>query len=144
MTMPPVRSALLALPLLAATLVSCVEPAPERVIVPPPQPLPASSNYADASAAVAANCVLLQNIRETRVRNDSTIDFYLRGGKVLRNTLPNRCPNLGVERAFTYSTSINQLCNVDIITVINQGGGNRLGASCGLGKFTALPTPPKG
>lgn len=142
--MSPLRS-LLALPLLAtALLASCAEPAPDRVIVPPPQPLPAPSNYAEAASASAQNCVQLQNIRETRVVSDSVIDFYLRDGKVLRNTLPNRCPNLGFERAFTYSTSISQLCSVDIVTVINQGGGNRLGASCGLGKFTAIPAPAKG
>ncbi len=143
--MSRLRPSLLALPFLAATLLaSCVEPAPDRVTVPPPQRLPAPSNYAEAAAASDQNCVLLQNIRETRVVSDSVIDFYLRDGKVLRNTLPNRCPNLGFERAFTYSTSISQLCSVDVVTVINQGAGNRLGASCGLGKFTAIPAPAKG
>jgi hypothetical protein len=87
------------------------------------------------------NCVLIQNIRETRVRDDKTIDFYMRGGKVFRNTLPNSCPQLGFERAFSYSTSISQLCNVDIITVFINSGGIRRGASCGLGKFTPIEKP---
>jgi hypothetical protein len=84
------------------------------------------------------NCVQLQNIRETRVRDDRTIDFIMRNGKWFRNTLPNSCPQLGFERAFAYQTSITQLCNVDIITVIVQGAGARRGASCGLGKFTPI------
>lgn len=84
------------------------------------------------------NCLQLQNIRQTQVRDDQTIDFITRGGQWYRNTLPNRCPQLGFERAFSYQTSITQLCNVDIITVIVQGAGPRRGASCGLGKFTPI------
>ena len=81
------------------------------------------------------NCVLLQNIRETRVVDDRTIDFIMRDRKVLRNTLPNSCPQLGFERAFSYSTSINQLCSVDIITVLYSTPVLQRGASCGLGPF---------
>lgn len=80
-------------------------------------------------------CVELNQIRSTRVQDDRTIDFEMNNGSVLRNTLPNRCPGLGFERAFSYRTSINRLCNVDIVTVINQGGGSPRGASCGLGLF---------
>ncbi len=90
------------------------------------------------ATGASVDCVNLQNIRETRVIDDNTIDFILRDGKVLRNTLPQGCPQLGFERAFSYQTSISQLCSVDIITVIQQGGGLRRGASCGLGKFTPI------
>ncbi len=96
-----------------------------------------------AIGAKAEDCVLLQNIRESRVVDDRTIDFVMRDGRTLRNTLPYSCPSLGFERAFTYKTSISQLCSVDIITVIMQGGGIRTGASCGLGKFTPYTPPPK-
>jgi hypothetical protein len=72
------------------------------------------------------------------VRSDQVIDFELVGGDVLRNELPYRCPQLGFERAFSYSTSITQLCSTDIITVIVQGGGPMRGASCGLGQFTPI------
>ena len=89
------------------------------------------------------SCVQLRNIRESRVRDDKTIDFIMSGGRWYRNTLPNSCPQLGFERAFSYQTSISQLCNVDIITVIVQGAGPRRGASCGLGKFTPIEPPAK-
>ncbi|MGL6044705.1 MAG: hypothetical protein ACRC1J_12350 [Sandaracinobacteroides sp.] len=83
-------------------------------------------------------------IRSTSVIDDQTIDFQMRGGQVLRNTLPNRCPGLGFARAFSYATSINQLCNVDIITVVQQGGGPTRGASCGLGQFVPVkPADPQ-
>jgi hypothetical protein len=82
------------------------------------------------------NCLSTIQIRETRVRDDKTIDFYTSGGKVYRNTLPYTCPELGAREGFGYSTSTGQLCSVDIITVLRQfGGGPQRGASCGLGKF---------
>jgi hypothetical protein len=86
------------------------------------------------------DCVTLSQIDHTRVRDDRTIDFYMKGGRVYRNRLPQECPNLGFEEAFTYKTSLNQLCSVDIITVLQRGGGNMTGASCGLGSFQEIET----
>ena len=82
----------------------------------------------------AVSCVQLQSIRSTQVHGDSVIDFHMNGGKVYRNTLPNRCPSLGFEERFLYKTSLSQLCSVDIITVL-QSPGLSQGPSCGLGKF---------
>jgi hypothetical protein len=82
------------------------------------------------------NCISLTTIRESRVRNDRVIDFRTSGKKWYRNTLPYSCPSLGFEEAFSYATSLSQLCSVDIITVLNRTGGHlSRGASCGLGKF---------
>lgn len=92
------------------------------------------------------SCINLSQIRNTVVRDDRTIDFIMSGGRVYRNELPNQCGSLGFDRAFSYSTSLTQLCNVDIITVLqNVGGGLMPGASCGLGEFTPvkLITQPK-
>jgi hypothetical protein len=89
------------------------------------------------------SCVQLSAIRDTRVRDDNTIDFYMRDGTIFRNTLPNRCPRLGFEEAFSYRTSIGQLCSVDIITVVPRGGGVP-GVSCGLGPFTPVAAPAGG
>ena len=82
------------------------------------------------------NCVSLNRIRSTDVIDDSTIDFKMAGGKTYRNSLPYSCPGLKFEDRFSYKTSINQLCNVDIIRVLNNYGGHLTeGAACGLGKF---------
>ncbi len=86
-------------------------------------------------AGEAVDCVPIRQIRNTRVRSDGVIDFFMAGRKVYRNTLPNSCPQLGSEEAFSYSTSLSQLCSTDIITVLHTGGGAMRGASCGLGKF---------
>lgn len=124
---------------LALALAGCSgESGTTRTAAAVPPPKVAATPIAGAEPI---RCVQLQTIRESRVIDDATIDFYLRDGRVLRNRLPNRCPNLGFERSYTYETSITQLCNVDIITVLNQGGGIRRGASCGLGMFTPIEDP---
>lgn len=111
-------------------LASCAPAtAPVAVAAAPASPAP---------AVAARSCVSLTAISEARVIDDRTIDFHMRNGTVLKNTLPHSCPSLGFEKAFTYATSLSQLCSVDIISVIHQGGGPRIGASCGLGAF--VPT----
>lgn len=99
---------------------------------------PAATTAAVTGAGAPRSCLNLQQIRESRVRSDQVIDFVLLDGSTLRNTLPYSCSQLGFERAFSYSTSLNQLCSTDIVTVIVQGGGPTRGASCGLGQFTPI------
>jgi hypothetical protein len=85
------------------------------------------------------NCINRAQIRNSRVRSDQVIDFEMVTGDVYRNVLPNRCPRLGLERAFTYDTSINQFCRQEIIYVLEQFGGNvQRGAGCGLGDFVPV------
>ena len=89
------------------------------------------------------NCVNLRNIRSTNVVDDRTIDFKMNGGKTYRNDLGSKCPSLGFEERFSYRTSLNQLCNVDIIRVLhNYGGRLQEGAGCGLGKFQQIEKVP--
>ncbi len=109
----------------------------------PATPLP---DYADGARPVGAkiDCIDTHQIRETIVRDDRTIDFRLNNGRIIRNTLPNRCPQLGFERAFSYATSINRLCAVDIITVLTRTGGLRPGISCGLGDFQPVELARRG
>ncbi|HQS94985.1 MAG: hypothetical protein B7X90_10500 [Novosphingobium sp. 17-62-19] len=85
-------------------------------------------------------CLPIQSIRESIVRDDWTIDFRTGANTWYRNSLPRRCNGLGFERAFSYATSLSQLCNVDIITVIvnNAGSGPMNRGSCGLGEFTPV------
>lgn len=100
----------------------------------------ANGHAADVPAATPTgtpvSCIPITTIRESRVRDDWTIDFRTTGDNWYRSSLPYRCSNLGFERSFSYSTALSQLCNVDIITVFRNGGGptGPLG-SCGLGMF---------
>ncbi len=129
--------------LLAVAAFAAVAGCSETQSAKPPVAATIGSTVPPKSAGASRSCVQLSQIREARVVDDRTIDFYLSGREVLRNTLPNACPQLGFEKAFTYSTSLSQLCSVDIITVIIQGGGPRTGASCGLGPFAPFTPVPK-
>ena len=84
-------------------------------------------------------CIRRSSIRSTDVIDDETIDFKMNNGDIYRNRLPNKCSGLGFEGAFSYKTSTNQLCNVDIIHVLDQTAG-RLDTrgACGLGKFQKI------
>jgi hypothetical protein len=116
------------------------------LILPPILPLllamPALAQTAAPAAPETRTCLQVPHIQSSNVVNSQTIDFRLRDGSVWRNHLARRCPGLGFDRAFTYTTSIPQLCNVDIIRVIVQGNPGITGATCGLGKFERQPPAP--
>ena len=87
----------------------------------------------------AENCIERSQMRASIVRSDSVIDFEMVGGKVYRNTLRQRCPALGFERAITYETAINQLCTPQIVYALqNIGGVPQRGAACALGEFVPV------
>jgi len=86
--------------------------------------------------AMAKRCIGLIRIDKTEVIDDQTILFYMRGGEIYKNALPHRCIGLQNERTFMYRTTISELCDLDVVTVLyNQGFGFTPGASCGLGRF---------
>lgn len=85
------------------------------------------------------SCINRSQVRNTVVRSDRVIDFEMQGGKVYRNILNANCPGLGMDRAITYNTSIDQLCSPQIVYVLqNIGGMPRQGAGCSLGKFVPV------
>jgi hypothetical protein len=84
-------------------------------------------------------CVQLNRIDHTDVVDESTLLFYMNDGKIYRNHLPIRCPQLKSEDRFMYRVSLPQLCDTDIITVLTTiGPGFMPGASCGLGRFQEI------
>jgi hypothetical protein len=85
------------------------------------------------------SCIQLGQFHETKVRDDWTIDFIGGpGGPVWRNALTARCPGLKSENAITYETSLSQLCNTDIVYVLETAGGLHRGPSCSLGQFVPV------
>ncbi|OBV09853.1 hypothetical protein [Erythrobacter dokdonensis] len=119
-------------PLIAVTMVAAACAPVER----DPDADPAAGAPEVRVVGEAQSCINRPQIRQTMVRSDRVIDFEMRGGKVYRNILPSKCPGISIERAFTYNTTIDQLCTPEIIYVLtNIGGVPQRGAGCGLGKF---------
>ena len=85
------------------------------------------------------NCISLTRVDNTEIVDENTILFYMRGNEIYRNVLPHRCPGLRAGETFMYRVTTSQLCNVDVITVLDRiGAGFMPGASCGLGKFQPI------
>lgn len=84
----------------------------------------------------AEHCVPISNIESISVVNDRTLVFEMRAGSSYRNDLPRNCPGLDEDDTLMYRSSIGQLCNIDIVTVLDDWGfGFSPGVSCSLGMF---------
>ena len=85
------------------------------------------------------HCLNLKRIKETEVLSDSHILFRMVDGKNFVNVLNHSCPGLRKDKTIMYRTSIGQLCDLDIVTVLDDiGFGFMPGASCGLGNFRPI------
>ena len=104
---------------------------------------PAHSAVPAARAlGVEQSCVPLTQIRESRVRDDRTIDFVTSGNRFYRNILPNACLGLASANSITYEARQNQLCDVDVVYPLHDTGGLNRGPACGLGKFILMERLP--
>lgn len=93
-------------------------------------------SYGTEEASEGERCIHLARIDRTKVIDNRHILFYMKGGDVYSNELPHKCIGLRKGKTFMYKTSLNKLCNVDTITVLDDlGFGYSRGATCGLGKF---------
>lgn len=82
------------------------------------------------------DCVLTYRIKKTDVVDGKTILFYMRGGPIYANILDRECPGLEKQKRFMHETHGSQLCDIDMITVLEQWGASlQRGFSCRLGQF---------
>lgn len=85
------------------------------------------------------HCLSLPRIKDSEVISKKYIVFRMRDGSAYVNVLKHACPGLTRHKAIMYRTSIGQLCDLDIITVLEDSGfGLTPGASCGLGSFEPI------
>ena len=103
-------------------------------------PLAAEEKAMDKSIDLVSGppeqCISMRRIDHTKIIDNQNIMFYMRNGDIYRNYLPVACAGLRPQDTYMYRTSLDQLCNVDIITQLNQNGiGFSPGVSCGLGMF---------
>jgi hypothetical protein len=82
------------------------------------------------------NCVNLRQVEDTEIIDDQHILFRLSGGDMYVNHLPGTCPGLRRHDTIMYRTTLNQLCHLDMFTILrNVAGGFMPGGSCSFGKF---------
>ena len=100
---------------------------------PRPTPSPAARPVGEP-----VSCIPLSQVRESRVRDDWTIDFVSHGKRAWRNNLRSRCPGLRSANAITYKTSLSQLCSTDIVYVLETSPDPRRGPACSIGQFVPV------
>jgi hypothetical protein len=84
----------------------------------------------------AVQCIRISDIDDIDIVDSDTLIFRMRGNTVYRNDFPHRCPGLRTDDTLMYRSSVGRLCNIDIVTVLEDWGfGFAPGASCGLGMF---------
>lgn len=85
------------------------------------------------------HCLSTLRIRSSDVLSHRFILFRMTDRTAYINELSHPCPGLSSNDPFMYRTSIGQLCDLDIVTVLeNSGFGLMPGASCGLGMFKPI------
>jgi len=92
-----------------------------------------AENKADKYLGESVMCIEVDRIKETRVLDNQTILFEMRGGTFYINRLPIKCMGLMISGGFQYSTSDQKLCRQDSITVIERSSAS--GSTCPLGEF---------
>jgi len=95
-----------------------------------------STALADDPPDDAERCIQLIRLDSIDILNDRHILFNMRGHDIYLNELPRSCPGLRRDSTIMYRTSLDKLCDIDVITILEPlGGGLRPTSSCGLGKF---------
>lgn len=93
----------------------------------------------DQDTQADENCIPLNRINNVEVLDRQHLLFRMTGRNHYLNTLPHACPSLRRHTPIMYRTSLNRLCSLDTVRVLeNYGGGYYPGAGCGLGTFTPI------
>lgn len=99
----------------------------------------ADKTPAATHAGKPERCLTLSAIRNMTVLDRKTLLFEMPAHKFYVNHLPHACPGMDIGFPILYKTSLNLLCNLDMITVLDPvGGGFQRGPSCGLGMFVPI------
>ena len=89
--------------------------------------------------ATETRCLNLARIQDIDIIDDRTLLFNMSDNRMYANELPHRCFGLRRDSALLYRVRMNQLCDLDTITILNSfGRGFMPEGTCGLGKFSLL------
>jgi hypothetical protein len=93
---------------------------------------------AAAEPAAASVCLTVEDIANSHAARDgASITFTMADGKIWRNDLQGKCPDLAFN-GFVWSVHADQVCeNGQSLRVLGSG------EVCELGKFTQMTSAPK-
>jgi hypothetical protein len=82
-------------------------------------------------------CLTVNRIRETQILNNKQILFKMNGDETYLAE-PKSCPGLSRGLALSYDATINQLCNITTITLLDASSPVPSRGSCGIERFEKL------
>jgi hypothetical protein len=102
--------------------------------------LAAAAQSQDDAPAASVRCVDLRRIGRTEIVGDRTILFHMTDRTIYQNQLPHACPGLLRREPFMYRVTLTQLCDTDVVTVLERWGfgGFTPTESCLLGPFSPI------
>jgi hypothetical protein len=74
----------------------------------------------DDPAPASPHCLRLGTIDRTEPVGERNILFYLKDRTIYRNELPHACPSLKAGKPFMYRLVLNELCDTDTITLLDE------------------------
>jgi hypothetical protein len=101
--------------------------------------IPNATRSADDPPAERPHCIDLRRIDHTEAVGDQDILFSMKDRSIYRNRLPQTCPGLARHEPFMYRVVLSQLCDTDVITMLQRWDfGFTPTESCLLGKFELI------
>jgi hypothetical protein len=98
--------------------------------------VPAAGGSAQDDPAPSPSCLQLGRIDRTEVVDTGNILFYLKDRAIYQNALPHACATLADDKPFLYRVTMNQICDSDVITVLERWTfGFTPTEACVLGDF---------
>jgi hypothetical protein len=92
------------------------------------------------AAGKPRSCVPRRDVQESRPFENSAIMFRTGANRWLRNDLKDTCPALDRNRALVFRSPIGQMCENDIVDVVDPLAKTNWGF-CTLGQFTPVNIP---
>lgn len=94
---------------------------------------------ASKTAGTPRDCLQLLSIRNMTAIDNKTLLFEMPNHKYYVNRLRHVCYGLDSGNPIMYRTSMDSLCNLDLITVLDPvGSGFQRGSTCGLSQFVPV------
>ncbi|HWY61488.1 MAG TPA: hypothetical protein VNW15_06280 [Rhizomicrobium sp.] len=89
--------------------------------------------------AAAGVCLNVKSIKSSDISKDgSAITFKMSDGKIYRNELVGKCPDIWFN-GFAWQVKADSICDNEPGLVVRESG-----QICQLGKFTQMTSAPKG
>jgi hypothetical protein len=95
----------------------------------------------DREAGKPTNCIYQRDIDSTQIVDRTAILYKMRSGTIYLNRPASGAQSLDWNVIMVTDTHTDQLCNVDIVKLVDQGSPHMFRGTVGLGEFVPYTKP---